>query len=101
MRSLFLTLTLGLVLMTAQAGLAADGAQLYAKCAGCHGPDGAKVAMGMTKAVKGMSAADASKALAGYKAKTYGGEKKTMMEGVSKNLSDDDIAALADFIAKL
>ena len=101
MRATFLTFAFGLALLTAQAGLAADGAQLYAKCAGCHGPDGTKVAMGMTKPMKGMAAADVSKALAGYKAKTYGGEKKVMMEGVAKNLSDEDVAALADFISKL
>jgi cytochrome c len=80
---------------------AADGKDLYAKCAGCHGADGTKAAMGASKPLKGMPAADVTKALAGYKAKTYGGEKKAMMEGVAKNLSDEDVKVLADFVATL
>lgn len=80
-------------------GLAADGKSLYARCTGCHGADGSKKALGSGKPLKGMKAADLQKALEGYKAKTYGGEKKAMMEGQVKDLSPEDMKALADYIA--
>lgn len=79
-----------------------DAAGLYAKaCKGCHGADGAKVAMGMTKALKDMSGEDVKAALAGYKAGTYGGEKKAMMERVVKPLSDEELDNLADYVSGL
>jgi cytochrome c len=80
---------------------AADGNTLYAKCQGCHGADGSKATMGTGKPIKGLSEADAYKALAGYKAGTFGGDKKAMMEGQVKSLSDDDLKALSQFISKL
>lgn len=82
-------------------GQAADGKSLYARCSGCHGADGKKMALGAGKPLKGMKAADVAKALEGYQAKTYGGEKKAMMEGQVKGLSAEDIKALAEFIAAL
>ncbi|MBF0514676.1 MAG: c-type cytochrome [Desulfovibrionaceae bacterium] len=80
---------------------AADGKELYAKCQGCHGADGAKTPMGVGKPLKGMSEADAAKALAGYKTATYGGEKKAIMESQAKGLSDEDMKALAKYISTL
>lgn len=79
---------------------AADGKQLYSRCAGCHGADGSKAAMNVAKPLKGMNAADFTKAMSGYRAKTYGGAKKGMMEGVAATLSDADIKALADYTTK-
>jgi len=79
-----------------------DGAELYAKsCKGCHGADGGKVAMGMQKAVKDLSQEEAKAALAGYQAGSFGGEKKAIMERVVKSLSDEQIDALAAYIASL
>ena len=89
------------VLVLAAAGFTADGSALYAKCAGCHGADGAKKALGTGQPIKGMSAADASKALSGYKAKTFGGEKKAIMESQAQALSAEDIEALSAYISKL
>lgn len=80
-------------------GLAADGKSLYARCSGCHGADGSKKALGTGVPLKGMKSADLQKAMEGYKAKTYGGDKKAMMEGQVKDLSSEDIKALADYIA--
>lgn len=90
-----------LVLVLAVAGLAADGGALYGKCAGCHGADGAKKALGTGHPLKGMSAADLSKSMNGYKAKTYGGEKKAIMESQAQALSAEDIEALSAYISKL
>jgi cytochrome c len=101
-KRLALTLALAFALaVTLSAGaLAADGKALYVKCAGCHGNDGAKTALG-NKSLKGLKAEVLVKALAGYKAKTFGGAKKGMMESQAAGLSDDDMKALADYISKL
>ena len=80
-------------------GMAADGKTLYARCSGCHGSDGAKKALGTGNPLKGMKADAVVKALQGYKAGTFGGDKKAMMEGQVKGLSDADMKALADYIA--
>jgi cytochrome c len=81
----------------------ADGpADLYAKnCKGCHGGDGAKVAMGMTRPLNALTLDEVKAALAGYRAGTYGGEKKAMMERVVKPLSDADLEALASHVDSL
>lgn len=92
-------LCFAVVAVLAVAGQAADGKALYAKCAGCHGADGAKKALGTGKPLKGMSAEEAAKAMQGYKAKTFGGEKKAIMEAQCAAMSDEDIKALAQHIA--
>jgi cytochrome c len=89
------------VLVLAATGFSADGAALYAKCAGCHGADGTKKALGTGLPLKGLSAADVSKALSGYRAKSFGGEKKAIMESQAQALSPEDIEALAAYISKL
>ena len=69
-----------------------------AACAGCHGANFEKKAMGKSKVVKDMSKADIIAALKGYKAGTYGGAMKGIMAGQVKSLSDADITAIADSI---
>jgi cytochrome c len=83
----------------AAVGSAADGKALFARCTGCHGADGMKTTF--SKPLKGQKAEAIAKALEGYKAKTYGGEKKSMMEGQAAALSPEDIKALAAFIPTL
>ena len=97
MKKLAIALSL-LLAFAVSTALAADGKTLYAKCAGCHGADGSKTAQ--SKALKGMGADAAIKALEGYKAKKYGGPKKAVMEGMTAQLSEADIKALAEYIGK-
>jgi cytochrome c553 len=82
--------------------MAADGAALYAKCAGCHGADGKTKALGKSAPIAGMSTDAVVKDLEGYKAGTL---NKHGMGGVMKGqaapLSADDMKALADHIANL
>jgi len=92
-----LSLTLGFSAVAS----AADGKALYEKCAGCHGADGTRKPMGVGKPIKGLSAADVTKALDGYKAKKFGGEKKAVMERQMEKLEEADIAALAAYVSKL
>jgi len=81
--------------------MAADGKALAAKCAGCHGADFSKKALGMSKVVKGWPADKIVKALEGYKAGTFGGAMKGVMKGQVASYSDADIKAVAKYIAGL
>ena len=83
-------------LLTTAALMAAN----YAPCAGCHGADGSKKALGKSEAIKGWSADKTIAALKGYKDGTYGGPMKGLMKGQVVKLSDADIADLAAQIAK-
>ena len=51
----------------------------YAKCAGCHGADGEKAALGKSKIIKDMPKAEFVAALKGYQDGTYGGAMKNLM----------------------
>jgi cytochrome c len=90
------------LLLVSVAMASGDAAALYAKsCQGCHGADGSKVAMGMTRPLNALTLDEVKAALTGYKAGTYGGEKKVMMERVVKPLGDTDVDALAAHVAGL
>ncbi len=90
-----LSLTLTTTLLAAE-----NGASLYKKCAGCHGTKGEKAALGKSKIIKDFKKGQFISALKGYKAGTYGGAQKVVMQGQVKNLSDAQISAIASFIAK-
>ena len=72
----------------------------YAKCAGCHGADGEKAALGKSKIIKDMSKEDYVASLKGYQDGTDGGPMKGLMVGQVKGLDDAAIQALADQIVK-
>jgi cytochrome c len=99
MKKIALALTIALSLALGATAFAADGKALYAKCAGCHGADGAKTAM--SKPLKGMSAEAFTQAMEGYKAKKYGGAKKSVMEGQAAKFSSEEIKAMAAYVSKL
>ena len=79
--------------------LMADGAALYAKCAGCHGKDGKTKALGKSDPIAGLAVDVLVKDLEGYKAGTT---NKHGMGGVMKGqvgtYSADDIKAVATYI---
>ncbi len=82
--------------------LAADGAALFKKCAGCHGAKAEKKALGKSAVIAGQDAAKTEAALKGYKAGTLnthgmGG----LMKGQVASYSDADIKAVAEYIAGL
>ena len=79
-----------------------DGEKLFkASCMACHGANAEKKALTKSQIIKGWASTKIEDALHGYKNKTYGGAMKTIMEGKAKNLSDEDIKALAEYISKL
>jgi len=93
---------LTLAAATAVTLMAADGAALYKKCAGCHGAHGEKKALGKSAPIKGWPKEKIVEALKGYKAGTrnvYG--MGALMKAQVASLSDADIEALADYISKL
>ena len=92
---------LALAATTAATLMAADGAALFKKCAGCHGMHGEKKALGKSAPIKGWDKAKVVEALKGYKAGTrnvYG--MGALMKGQVAGLSDADIEAIADYISK-
>ncbi len=91
----------GLVAAGAISLMAADGAALYKKCAGCHGAHGEKKALGKSQPIKGWSKDKLVEALKGYKAGTrnvhgMGG----LMKGQMASYSDADIEAVSEYISK-
>lgn len=97
------------VLLLPAASYAAVDAKLAASCAGCHGDKGVSTAQDVPT-IAGISAAVQSDALKAYRAKTapptvnykHGdSSRKGAMYSVAKNLSDAQIADLADYHAKL
>lgn len=70
-------------------------------CAGCHGTNAEKAALGKSQIIKGWSVTKVSDALNGYKAGTYGGVMKTVMKGQASKLSDADIKAVSEYISSL
>ncbi len=75
-------------------------ADVYAKCAGCHGQKGEKAALGKSKVISDMSKADIVMALKGYKDGTYGSKMKGLMKSQVTSLSDADMESLADKFGK-
>ena len=88
---------LGLTLISTMM-LASDGAAYFAKCAGCHGQNAEKKALGKSKVIAQMSKADIITALKGYKDGTYGGPMKGLMKGQVAGLDDASIEAVATYI---
>ncbi len=90
---------LTLVALGAMSFLAADGAALFKKCAGCHGAKAEKKALGKSAVIAGLDAAKIEEDLKGYKAGTLnqhgmGG----LMKGQVASYSDADIKAVAEYI---
>jgi cytochrome c-type protein NapB len=71
-----------------------------AACAGCHGANFEKAALGKSKVVKDMTKDEIVKALKGYKDGSYGGAMKGMMKGQVAKLSDADIEEIATKVGK-
>jgi len=78
---------------------ASEGANLFKKCASCHGATGEKHALNKSKVINEMSQEEVVAALNGYKDGTYGGSMKALMKGQVASYSDTQINTVAAFIA--
>ncbi len=85
----------------AVSGFAVNGKTLYKKCVACHGADGKKSALGVSAPLKGQKEEALYKEMKGYLAGSYGGKKKGIMKRNLAKYSDDELKALASFIATL
>lgn len=74
---------------------------LFAACAGCHGQNGEKKALGKSAIIKGWDKQKLIDALNGYKDGSYGGPMKGVMKGQVATKSDAEIEALSTFISNL
>ncbi|MEA2098538.1 MAG: c-type cytochrome [Campylobacterota bacterium] len=89
---------LGLTVIGSLTLASADGASLYQKCAGCHGVNGEKKALGKSAVIQAWESKKIVDALNGYKAGTYGGAMKGLMKGQVASLDDAEIEAIAKYI---
>lgn len=80
---------------------ASDGAKIYNSCAGCHGANAEKAALGKSAVIKGWDVEKTVAALKGYKDGSYGGPMKGVMKGQVTRLSDADIKAVSEHISSL
>jgi cytochrome c553 len=81
---------------------APSGSSLYAqKCASCHGKDAEKSALNASQIIAGWKSEKTQNALNGYKAGTFGGKMKAIMEGQSRPLSEAEITLIAEYISAL
>jgi cytochrome c553 len=69
-------------------------------CAGCHGANFEKKALGKSKIVNNMKKDEIVKALKGYKDGSYGGAMKGMMKTQADSLDDAKIEAIANKVGK-
>ena len=69
-------------------------------CVGCHGVNFEKVALGKSKVVSEMTAAEIETALNGYKDGTYGGPMKGIMKGQVTRLTEADIKEIGEKFGK-
>jgi len=82
--------------------LMADGAAAFAKCAGCHGQNGEKPALGKSAVITGQDAAKTLEQLKGYKAGTLnqhgmGG----VMKGQVAAMDEATLKEVSDYIAAM
>jgi len=96
----FTKIVLGVAVLASTSLMAMDGAVLYKKCAGCHGANGEKKALGKSAIIKGWAVDQTVAALKGYKAGTYGGAMKGVMKGQVSTMSDEQMNAIATYLAK-
>ena len=71
------------------------------KCASCHGQLGEKTALNKSQIIAGWEKEKSVAALKGYQNGTYGSTMKGIMKGQVSSLSEEQIEALADYIATL
>ncbi len=91
--------TLAVLAVLGASSLFASGADLYKRCAGCHGINGEKKALGKSQAITAWEVEKTITSLKGYKDGSYGGPMKGVMKGQVVKLSNEEIKALAEHIA--
>ena len=81
-----------------RAGNAVTG---VAPCMGCHGPGGLGNPAAVFPRISGQHAAYAEKSLKDFRSKMGSNDTQKMMQGAAAKMSDDEIAAVAQYIQGL
>lgn len=83
--------------------VAADGAELYKKktCIACHGPDGGKPLLPEYPKLAGQSAAYLVRQMQDIKSGARANGNSDAMKGIMHLVSDEEIQAIADWLAGL
>ncbi len=83
--------------------MAADGAKLYAEktCAACHGKDGKKTLMPDYPKIAGQNKAYVLKQMMDIKTGARANGNSAAMKGVMVIVTDEEVKALADFVATM
>ncbi|MDR3346641.1 MAG: c-type cytochrome [Campylobacteraceae bacterium] len=90
-----------LIASAATVSMAAEPEAIFKRCVVCHGKSAEKVPPGGVIVSATLSADEIKKSLKLYKSdKEHGGKMKVSMQTQVKNLSDEDIDAVADYIFK-
>ncbi len=76
-----------------------SGAEVFQKCASCHGMKAEKSALNKSQIIAGWSSEKIEAAIKGYKDGSYGGSMKALMAAQVASLSDEEISAVSRFIA--
>jgi cytochrome c553 len=72
-----------------------------AACMACHGPTGAGNPLAVFPSLAGQNAAYVEKALKDFRSGSRTNDNAQMMQGVVQRLTDDEIAAVAQYIQGL
>lgn len=72
-----------------------------AACSGCHGPAGMGNPLAKFPRISGQHADYVAKALKDFRAENRANDPNGMMRGVAKHMTDDEIAAVAQYIQGL
>ena len=70
------------------------------QCAGCHGKNFEKSALGKSRIVKDLNATEIETALKGYKNGTYGGGLKNIMKGMASKYNNEQIKEISEQISQ-
>jgi len=100
-----LLICIGLLFVSSHVNAAEEpsrAATLFKQCAGCHGADGHNKAFGKSGIIAGQSAEDLIESLTFFKESDFKTHSSTaVMAKQVKNLSNQDVIDLANFISKL
>jgi cytochrome c len=90
-------------LLAVGSAMAADGAKLYAEktCTACHGKDGKKTLMPDYPKIAGQNKAYIEKQMKDIKSGARANGNSAAMKGVMAIVNDEEIKALAEFVAQM
>ena len=104
-RTIIKSVTMGTVLLTLSTGaaIAADGAALYKSktCVACHGKDAKTPIMPTYPKIAGQNAGYVLQQMKDIKSGARSNGQSAAMKGVMHLVSDEEMKALADYLASL